>query len=308
MSLDWPSLLAETQAHVRPNVGEGKVADYIPALAKVSADKFGLAVTLADGSQHGVGDADERFSIQSISKLFGLAVALRDADDETLWRRVGREPSGSAFNSIVQLERENGVPRNPFINAGALVVTDTLVSRNPDGALSDIAGFIRQAADRKSITIDAEVAISEKRWADRNRSLLHFMKAYGVIKNPVDHVLDAYVGQCAVEMTVRDLSRAGLFLAFDGRDPVTDKVLAPKDCVHRILALMMTCGHYDMSGDFAFHVGLPGKSGVGGGILAIVPGVASIAVWSPALNKAGNSLAGTLALEHLSNAAGVRVL
>jgi len=304
---DWPALLRGAADHVAPDIGQGKVADYIPALAKVAPDQFAIAVTLADGAQYSAGQADTGFSIQSISKVFGLTIAL-DRIGDTLFKRVGREPSGSAFNSIVQLERENGIPRNPFINAGALVVADHLVSCFGPKTARTVTEFARAVSGNPTVAVDEEVARSERAWGDRNLSLLHFMRAHRVIDNPVDRVLDAYVRQCALNMTVRDLSRAGLYLAFGGRDPVSGRTFVSADRAHRILALMLTCGHYDMSGEFAYHVGLPGKSGVGGGILAIAPGIASIAVWSPALNRAGNSHAGTLALKHLSQAGSLRVL
>ena len=306
MTIDWQALLEETQAHVRPRLGQGKVADYIPALASADPHAFALSVATVDGQVYGVGEVDHRFSLQSISKIFTLTLAL-EWEGAALWKRVGREPSGSAFNSIVQLEREDGVPRNPLINAGALVVTDALIHHGKDAAIDQLLTLLRRLSEDASVEIDAVVYASERDWGHRNRSLAWFMKSFGILRSDPSDVLDAYFRQCAVAMTTAQLARAGLFLANEGVQPSTGAAITTHDRVNRVNALMLTCGHYDMSGDFAFRVGLPGKSGVGGGILAVAPGVASIAVWSPALNRAGNSLIGTLALEHLSTRGGLNL-
>jgi len=304
--MDWDALLARVHADVRPSLGEGHVADYIPALAEADPTAFALSVATLDGRLHHVGAHDTPFSIQSISKVFTLTLALQ-LEGVELWQRVGREPSGTAFNSIVQLEREGGIPRNPLINAGALVVTESLVRHcgggGPVGVLLDL--FRRTSGEH--VQVDERVAGSERTWGDRNRSLAYFMRSFGVLDSPAEVVLDAYFRQCAIAMSTDALARAGLFLANEGVDPCSHDVIASHNQVNRINALMLTCGHYDMSGDFAWRVGLPGKSGVGGGILAIVPGMGSIAVWSPALNAAGNSLVGTLALERLSERAGLNL-
>jgi len=282
----------------------GEVATYIPELAKVDPGQFGIAVATLDGGFHVAGDADVPFSIQSISKVFTLTLALGAVGD-ALWRRVGREPSGNAFNSIVQLEHEQGVPRNPFINAGALVVTDVvLAGHQPREAIGSILRFVRWLADDESIAIDEKVARSEAGTAYRNMALAAYMKSFGNLLHPVELTLGVYVHQCAIAMSCRQLATAGRFLADGGgRSSTGHRVVSPERA-RRINALMLTCGHYDGSGDFAFRVGLPGKSGVGGGILAIVPGRASVAVWSPGLNQHGNSLLGTLALERLAKAMG----
>jgi glutaminase len=292
-------MLAELLKAVEPLRGSGRVADYIPALARVDPNKFGIAVADEEGRVHGVGDCDEPFSIQSISKVFMLALAL-DRVGAKLWEKVGREPSGSAFNSIIQLESERGVPRNPLINPGAMVVTDHLIGTDgADGAIESLLGLLRDQAGDSRIAVDEEVAESEARTGSRNRSLAWFMKSFGVLANDVETVLGAYFRQCAVAMTCRQLARAGLFLAFDGRDPAGGRPVTEWHRARRINSVMMLCGHYDNSGEFAFRVGLPGKSGVGGGILAIAPGHGSIAVWSPGLNPAGTSAAGAAALEAL---------
>ena len=292
-------LLAEVLAAAAPHRASGRVADYIPALAAVDPDKLGIAVADAQGRVHGAGDCDEPFSIQSISKVFTLALAL-DRVGAGLWERVGREPSGSAFNSIVQLETERGKPRNPLINPGAMVVTDQLIGdRSADVAIADLLALLRAQARDESICVDERVARSEAETGSRNRSLAWFMKSCGILANDVETVLGAYFRQCAVAMSCRQLARAGLFLAFDGRDPVSGGQVTVWHRARRINSVMMLCGHYDNSGEFAFRVGLPGKSGVGGGILAIAPGQGAIAVWSPALNAAGTSAAGAAALEAL---------
>jgi glutaminase len=277
----------------------GAPADYIPPLAAVDPGKFGIAVIEGDGTCHLAGDAEEAFSIQSIAKVFALTLALGHVGDQ-LWKRVGREPSGSAFNSIVQLEFEHGIPRNPFINAGAIVVADVLLGRNePREAIGEILRFVRSAADDDGIVIDRAVAEAEMATGHRNRALASYMRSFGNIEHDVERTLGVYVHECALAMSCRQLALAGRFLAMDGVNPGTGRRLVSAQRARRINALMLTCGHYDGSGEFAFRVGLPGKSGVGGGILAVAPGRASIAVWSPGLNERGNSQLGTLALERL---------
>jgi len=305
--LNWQRLLDDVHEELRPRLGEGTVASYIPALADADPEAFAIVAADLEGRVYGTGCIDHPFSAQSITKVFMLALAL-EAVDSALWRRVGREPSGSAFNSIVQLEREKGIPRNPFINAGALVVTDTVISACGSGdALENLLGLLRQISGSNRIRIDADVAASERAWGHRNAGLAHFMKSFGVIENQVEDVLETYFCQCALEVTPRELARAGLFLANEGIDPISGERITQASRARRIGALMMTCGHYDMSGDFAFRVGLPGKSGVGGGILCIIPGWGSVVAFSPPLNRSGNSLAGTLALELFAARAGLNV-
>jgi glutaminase len=300
--------LAATIAHIAAVLGgapeRGRVARYIPELAKVSPRHFGLVVITADGQEHAAGDADEAFSIQSISKVFALVEALgRDAD--RVWARVGREPSGSAFNSIVQLEAEGGRPRNPFINAGAIAVTDIVAAGDdPRAGVGAILRLLRHLARDDSIAVDGAVAYSEAATGHRNAALANFMMAHGSIDGPVEATLSTYFHQCAIAMSCRQLARAGRFLAHGGIDPIDGQPVISAERARRINALMLTCGHYDASGEFAFRVGLPAKSGVGGGILAIAPGRASIAVWSPGLSPQGNSLLGTAALEMLAGAMG----
>ena len=297
--------VAATVLHdMQPHRGRGRVANYIPALARVDPHHFGLAIATCDGEIAAAGDADVAFSVQSISKVFTLTMALEKLGSD-LWKRVGREPSGSAFNSIVQLERERGVPRNPLINAGALVVADALLDTgDPAATIDRIVAFVRRAADDPGVGIDPEVAASEADTGYRNASLANFLRAEGNLTCPVADVLRVYFNQCSLSMTCRQLARSALYLAAGGVDPLTGaKITAPMRA-RRINSLMMTSGHYDASGDFAFRVGLPGKSGVGGGILAVAPGRAAVAVWSPGLNPQGSSLVGVLALQRLASLTG----
>ena len=278
----------------------GDPATYIPELGSVSPDQFGVAVCLPSGETLQAGDACTAFSIQSISKVFTLTIALGRLGDR-LWSRVGREPSGLAFNSIVALEQNKGIPRNPFVNPGAIAVTDAILEGlQPREVLAELLQFLRMAAEDDDIHIDKAVACSELAHAHRNIAMAEFMAAHGNLRNPTALTIGAYCHQCAVEMSSVQLARAGRFRAGFADAP---RPVSPAR-IRRINALMLTCGHYDASGDFAYHVGLPGKSGVGGGILAIAPKRASIAVWSPGLNAQGNSKLGAEAMERLARATG----
>ena len=297
-------VVAEIADEMRARPDRGEVATYIPELARADPQAFGIAVIDAQGQLAAAGDSETPFSVQSITKVFTLTLALGKIGDR-LWRRVGREPSGNPFNSIVQLELEKGVPRNPFINAGAIAVTDAILSGHaPREALGEILRFLQFLAEDPSIAIDHAVAASEKRTGFRNVALANFMKSYGVLDNPAEFTLGVYFHHCAVAMSCRQLAMAGRFLAHNGRNPTTGLAVISPERARRINAIMLTCGHYDGSGEFAYRVGLPGKSGVGGGILAIAPGTASIAVWSPGLDTAGNSHLGRLALERLTKRMG----
>lgn len=299
-TVELQPLLERINHDIRADGDWGEVADYIPELAKVEPAQFGIAVATADGRLVTAGDAGTPFSIQSISKVFTLASVLGRIGDQ-IWTRVGREPSGSRFDSIQLLELEGGRPRNPFINAGALVVTDELlIGRNPQDMLAEVLGFIRAAAADDHIHIDRAVARSEEETGHRNIALAHYLKSCGNLVNVPERVLGAYFHQCAIEMSCAQLALAGRAIA---GLPVAPAVLSPLRA-RRLSALMMLCGHYDGSGDFAFRVGLPGKSGVGGGILLIAPGRASVGIWSPGLNVFGNSHMGTEAAERLARKTG----
>jgi glutaminase len=296
--MDYQPILDAIHHDLQPYIGTGRVADYIPELARVRADHFGMAIVTVDGRVFRTGDADVRFSIQSISKLFACTLAFQLLGD-ALWDRVGREPSGTAFNSLVQLESECGKPRNPFINAGALVVTDVLCRRfvRAETALVD---FMRRLTGIREIDYDLRVAQSELDHAERNRAMAHFIASFGNLEMPADAVIDAYCRQCAISMSCVELARAALFLANGGVSMVSGEHVLDASSAKRLSALMLTCGTYDAAGDFVYRVGLPAKSGVGGGIVAVLPGEFAVCVWSPGLDANGNSLVGTLALEWLT--------
>jgi glutaminase len=296
------SLLSDIVQQVQPSLGKGKVADYIPALAEVSPDNFGIAVYDVSGQVFKAGDADTPFSIQSISKLLSLTLAI-DLYGEDLWERVGREPSGQAFNSIIELELKHGIPRNPFINAGALQICDMLQSRYvaPKQRIKELAW---QLSGNEGICANKKVAASEMQFGARSAAMAYLMKAFDNFSNPVDEVLDTYFHACSLEMSCVDLGRSVSFLANHGRSVVDQKQVVSDRQSKQINALLATCGLYDEAGEFAYRVGLPGKSGVGGGIVAVIPGELSICVWSPELNTSGNSLAGCKALELFTTSLG----
>jgi glutaminase len=296
------SLLLDIVQQVQALIGKGKVATYIPALAEVSPHHFGIAVCDTSGQVFKAGDADIPFSIQSISKLLSLTLAL-DLYGEKLWERVGREPSGQAFNSIIELELKEGIPRNPFINAGALQVCDMLQSRYaaPKQRIKELAW---QLSGNPGIYANKDVAASEMQFGARSAAMAHLMKAFDNFANPVDEVLETYFHACSLEMSCVDLVKGVSFLANKGRSVVDQTQVVSNRQSKQINALLATCGLYDEAGEFAYRVGLPGKSGVGGGIVAVIPGELSICVWSPELNPSGNSLAGCKALELFTTSLG----
>ena len=303
--MDIQQILEEIHAEVHPLLNQGRVASYIPELAVVPGDKFGMAVRTVDGASFAVGDAGERFSIQSISKIFTLTMAMQLAGDG-LWQRVGREPSGNPFNSLVQLEYENGKPRNPFINAGALVVTDVILS-HLDNATQTVRDIVRALCGQDDIDFDLSVAASEQASGHRNKAMAYFLKSFSNLDNQPERVLDAYFHHCSLAMTCLELCEAVLFLANNGVAPISRDLVMTSNQIKYVNSLLLTCGTYDAVGDFAYRVGLPGKSGVGGGIVAIMPGQFSVCVWSPGLDTSGNSLAGTKALELFTTKTGVSV-
>lgn len=299
---DYQAILDEIRDEVQPLLRQGSVANYIPRLAHVPREKFGMAVVTLDGEVFQTGDALEPFSMQSISKVYTLTLALQAIGDQ-LWQRVGREPSGNAFNSLVQLELENGLPRNPFINAGALVVADVVLGSSAD-ARAHLLTTIRGCTGNAQVRDDPEVALSEKAHGYRNAALANFIRSFDNLEHAIDDVLDFYFYQCSLAASCVDLARGFLFLANQGHCPWSGKALLSPDQAKRINALMLTCGTYDAAGDFAYDVGIPCKSGVGGGVVGVVPQRLAVSVWSPALNDKGNSLAGSAALEKFTSKTG----
>ncbi|NOH96851.1 glutaminase B [Vibrio sp. 99-70-13A1] len=297
------AILTEILDEVRPLIGQGKVADYIPALARVSNQKLAIAVYTNEGEVIQAGDAEEAFSVQSISKALSLTLAMVLYKPEEIWKRVGKEPSGQAFNSMIQLEMEHGIPRNPFINAGAIVVADLLQSRL-SAPRHRLLEFVRQLSGDTHIVYDKVVAASEMMHSDRNAAIAYLMRSFGNFENDVIPVLNNYFHACALKMTCVDLAKTFSYLANKGVSVQTKKEIITPVQTKQLNALLATCGLYDGAGEFAYRVGMPGKSGVGGGIIAIVPGEMTIAVWSPELDPSGNSLAGTQALELLSERIG----
>ncbi|OBU14552.1 glutaminase [Photobacterium aquimaris] len=297
------TLLKGILDEVRPLIGQGKVADYIPALAEVPASKLGIAVCYNDGEIIQAGDSQESFSIQSISKVLALTLAMSLYEPEELWARVGKEPSGQAFNSMIQLELENGIPRNPFINPGAIVISDMLYSRlcAPQYRMLEL---VRELSCNPHIVYDKVVANSEMQHSDRNASIAYLMRSFGNFNNEVMPVLNNYFSYCALKMSCVDLARTFSYLANKGQPLGAKTPIISQTQSKHINALLATCGLYDGAGEFAYRVGMPGKSGVGGGIVAIVPGEMTIAVWSPELDPSGNSLVGTAVLEKLSERIG----
>ena len=276
----------------------GKVADYIPELANVNPDQFGVQLTTVDGETFAFADSEKRFSIQSIAKVFTFVLAY-SLVKSNIWERTDLEPAGTPFNSLVQLEHDQGIPRNPFINAGAIVVCDILVSELASPK-ENILSFIRRLSGCNTIDYNPIVAHSEKKTGYRNYALVNLMKSFGNIKNDIDVVMDVYFHICSIEMSCKELSAAFLFLANNGVVPYSgERILSPSR-TKRTNALMQTCGFYDEAGQFTFKVGLPGKSGVGGGIVAVLPEKYAITVWSPRLNKKGNSYKGMLFLEEFT--------
>ncbi len=301
---DYQSILETIHTQVRADLPEGRVASYIPGLAKISPEKFGIHLHTAEGGDFSAGDSTESFSIQSITKVLLLSM-VASSEGRKLWKRVGVEASGTPFNSLVQLEYERGIPRNPFINAGALVVCDFLLSLYDDPK-SDYLNFVRRISGVPTIRYDEAVARSEREVAYRNYAMLHLMKGFGNIHNNAETIIDFYCAACSVTMNCGELSRTFGMVMNHGRLENGEEILSARRA-KRINALMLTCGFYDESGEFAYKVGLPGKSGVGGGIVAVYPGKYSVAVWSPPLNPKGNSAAGCLALEMLTDMTGTSI-
>lgn len=276
----------------------GEVSSYIPELANVDPNHFGVYLTTTNHTEFGIGSCYHKFSIQSVAKVLSLTLAYKMLG-ENIWKRLGVEPSGTPFNSLVQLEADRGIPRNPFINAGALVICDILISelKTPK---ADFLQFVHETSGNSEICYSEKIAASEKSTGYRNVALCNFIKSFGNIKNNPEEVLDFYFHLCSIEMTCEELSKGFLYLASGGHRISDKHQVLNASQTKRVNAIMQTCGFYDESGEFTFKVGLPGKSGIGGGIIAIHPGKFSIAVWSPGLNEKGNSCKGMKFLELLT--------
>lgn len=294
-SLDYHKVFSKIGTQLDNIDNLGKVASYIPELLNVDPKKFGIHLSTVENRHFDYGDSQERFSIQSIAKVLSLSMAFR-LEGSSLWERVGVEPSGNAFNSLSQLELECGIPRNPFINAGALLICDVLVShlKHPK---EEFLNFVRKLVGKDDINYSQRMALSEKEHGFRNAAMVNFMKSYGNIKNDVEEVLDFYFNLCSIEMSCAELSQAMMYLCSDGINPLNNEEIVSPSRAKRINAIMQLCGFYDEAGEFSFKVGLPGKSGVGGGIIAILPSKYSISIWSPRLNEKGNSYRGMKILE-----------
>lgn len=293
--MNYTSILETIRHEIQPYAHLGQQATYIPALARVNPNQFGICLHTLEGETVALGDADVRFSIQSISKVFSLAMALH-FEGENLWTRMGREPSGTTFNSLVQLEYEHGIPRNPLINAGALVTADVLLA-HMDNPEEHFLEFLRTLAGTQEVCYNPEVAESEQSCGYMNAAIANLLKHYGNIRGDIDRVLHLYFMMCAVEMNCRELAQAFLPFANHQQPFGYAGIALTTSQIKRMNAIMQTCGFYDEAGEFSYLVGLPGKSGVGGGIAAICPSRYAIAVWSPRLNAKGNSILGMKALE-----------
>ena len=305
VSIDYQHILQELYQVVKVSPDHGQVPPYIPELATVDPGKFGVHLSTLDGSQFGFGDAGVKFSIQSIGKVLTLTLAFQQKG-EVLWERVGVEPSGNPFNSLWQLEYEKGKPRNPLINSGAIVICDHLCSMYDDPK-SALLTFIHKISGQPEISYNEQVAFSEKKLGFRNAALINLMKSCGNIENEIEPVMDLYYHMCSIEMTCAELANTFLLYANHGKVVSTGEQMISSSMAKRINAIMQTCGFYDEAGEYTFKVGLPGKSGIGGGIVAIHPGHYAVAVWSPKLNAKGNSVKGMQLLETLTSKTGLSI-
>ncbi len=291
--------LTDAFNHARKLTG-GRVADYIPELAKADAASFALAACTSRGEIVTLGSDSLEFSIQSISKPFVYALALADYGVEAVHKRVGVEPTGDAFNSIIRLEQNTNRPHNPMINAGAIAVTSMIAAKNGKAPLERLLELIALASGRESVHVDLPVYLSEAASGHRNRAIAHLMKHFGMLQGDVQRTLDLYFQQCSVLVSCRDLAVMASTLANKGVNPVSGVRVLPEDAVTHALNLMLTCGLYDSAGRFAFEAGIPAKSGVCGGIIAVAQGKAGLAAFSPPLDERGNSLRAMHALREIS--------
>jgi glutaminase len=305
MKADYQHILQELYHVIKVIPDGGQVAPYIPELAEIDPSKFGVCLSTTSGEHYGFGDFKEKFSIQSIGKVLSLTLAFQQKG-EALWERVGVEPSGNPFNSLWQLEYEKGKPRNPLINSGAIVICDILCTLYDD-PLNELLAFVRRISGNEEIGCNNQVAASEKKLGFRNAALINLMKSCHTIDNEIDEVMDLYYHMCSIEMSCAELANTFLLYANHGKRLSTDEAVITSSMAKRINAIMQTCGFYDEAGEYTFKVGLPGKSGIGGGIVAIHPGNYAVAVWSPKLNAKGNSVKGMQLLELLTTKTGLSI-
>ena len=294
--------LLETLVEKNKKYGnDGQLASYIPALLEANPNDLGVAIVDVEGRKYYAGQCEKNFTIQSISKVVSLILALGDNGRTNVFKRVDVEPTGDGFNSIVNLEtKDKKRPYNPMINAGAIATTSLIYGEDGEDKLERIIKFMRKATNNPNISINEEVYVSERRTGDRNRALAYFMKSNGMLQGDVEEILELYFRQCSIEANAIDLAMFGSVLANDGVTPWNGERLMSRETCRIVKTIMVTCGMYDASGEFAVHIGIPAKSGVGGGILATVPRRMGIGVYGPALDKKGNSLAGIHVLKDLS--------
>ena len=306
---DMEQLLKRIERACRSQTGGGKPASYIPELANVDPGLFSLSVTGIGGGTCTVGDGEAYFSMQSISKVVSLAFAIERFGEAGVFSRVGMEPCAEPFNSIMKLEIASNMPLNPFINAGAIVLSAMICERFGGSAIGEVLDFASRMASRgpgKRLAVNERIYISENATADRNRALAYYMHSTDALSHDVEETLALYFRMCSIETRTGDLSRMGATIANAGLNPVTGERVISRDTARILVGLMATCGLYNESGEFAVRVGVPAKSGVCGGVLGTVPGRMGLAVFSPPLDERGNSVAGIEALAQLSEAMGLR--
>lgn len=280
---------------------EGELASYIPELTRADKDALGICVTTLDGDEFYAGDYKTKFTIQSVSKVITLMLSILDNGKDYVFSKVGMEPTESAFNSIINLETNTlRKPLNPMINAGAITIVSLLSGENSNDKFNRILKFTRKITGNDSLNINEQVYNSEKATGNRNRALAYFMKSLDIIEGDVEEILDVYFKQCSIEVTCTDIARIGAMLANDGVLPWNNERVISREATRLVKTIMVTCGMYDASGKFAVHIGIPAKSGVGGGIMAAVPRRMGIGVVGPALDEKGNSIGGIKVLEELS--------
>ncbi|WP_139489423.1 glutaminase A [Brevibacillus dissolubilis] len=293
--------LEEALLRAQPYTQQGHLADYIPVLGKSDPSMLGISVTFLDGTTVSAGDTQVPFTMQSVSKIFSLIVALQDRSFDYVFSRVGMEPTGDPFNSIVKLETiKPHRPLNPMINAGAIAVSSLVSGSTADERFERILDLLRRMSGRPDIQLNQAVYQSELDTADRNRALAYFMRDSGIIEGDVEEILDLYVRHCAIELCSADLSRIAAILSNDGFDLFTGEQIVPLPIARIVKTFMVTCGMYNASGEYAISVGVPSKSGVSGGIMATVPHKMGIGVFGPSLDEKGNSIGGVKLLEELS--------